>query len=850
MIELRNVSKTYKSKKGSSTNALNNVSITFGEKGMTFILGKSGSGKSTLLNLLGGLDKYDSGEIIIFGKSSKNFTIADFDSYRNTYIGFVFQEFNILEDYDVYENVILALQLQQKELDQNKIDSLLEKLELKELKHRKVNELSGGQKQRVAIARALIKNPKVILADEPTGNLDSETGKDVMDLLKEISKEKLVIIVSHDRESANVYGDRIIEIKDGNVTSDTNDIKGLEANNRYKTIKSKLPMKESFKLGLGSLRHKKIKLFFTILLTICSLLFISVTDTLSNYNVNLGHSKLLKEQEEEFVQIEKYRFYSNDDFVNKDTLTLKEKDIKDIKNRVNEKGSYIYGVMNEHGYSYQNIYDVLHISSEASGYSYNYGSLALEIVEGSSYLDQVKLKGRKPNSMNEIVISNVVADIIMENGIVIDGNEELFKPKNHEEIIDENKTYLFADGAKVKIVGIIDYDISKYESVRKKIAEKISDLTNEEHRLFQNFSAKLNNVYNKIFVLDGFTKNLGLENNLPLNGNTHYKATSNEMNLVDEGMYTSPSLIHKELEYFNGEKWVKTKELKKNEVILNVKQLKNFDYTDYREKVNAYIDQNLGKNQLELEKDFFEEYIKKYDVIHKKISIHAQNSDDDRKGNKYEDLTVVGIVGLITDKQDYYYVSRELMGDYEIEITPITGIFILENKQSKFKKLMDEFPYNETISLKSTYSYDVNDMVRVIGVLKRISFYVSLVFVIFTVILIANFMFSSISYRKKEIGILRGLGARSNDVTKIFLWEGIILATIAFLISSIGLFVVTKLLNDFIMVGTNILLTPFIITVRQFVVILVLVYVIVFISSIIPIIKISKKKPIDAILNK
>ena len=165
MIELKNVVKKYKSKKGHTTTALNNISIKFDNKGMTFILGKSGSGKSTMLNVIGGLDKYDSGDIIILGKSTKNFRKADFDSYRNTYVGFVFQEFNILEDYNVYENIVLALQLQKKDIDKNKIDELLEKLELKNLKTRKVNELSGGQKQRVAIARALIKDPKIILAD-------------------------------------------------------------------------------------------------------------------------------------------------------------------------------------------------------------------------------------------------------------------------------------------------------------------------------------------------------------------------------------------------------------------------------------------------------------------------------------------------------------------------------------------------------------------------------------------------------------------------------------------------------------------------------------------------------------
>lgn len=845
MIQLKGVSKTYKSKKGTPTNALKEITLDFDSKGMTFILGKSGSGKSTLLNILGGLDKYDSGELCILGKSTKDFTQSDLDSYRNTYVGFVFQEFNILEDYDVYENIVLALQLQQKNINDEKIEDLLEKLELKDLKYRKVNELSGGQKQRVAIARALIKNPKIILADEPTGNLDSETGSQVMDLLKEISKEKLVIVVSHDREFAFKYGDRVIEIKDGKIIQD-NGGKIQKQEENYQAIKSKLPWKESFKLGLGSLRHKKIKLAFTILLTIASLLFLSIIDTLSSYNVPLAHSKLLVDREEEFVQVEKYHFYS-DDYVNKNNLPLTKEEIKNIQNRIDKDTSLIYRMTDEYGYSYANIYDVLHIPSEFSGYSYTYGSLALEIVEGIEYLDKIKLIGRKPVAKNEIVISNIIADLMIENGIQIDNSNKIFTPKSYEEILDSKKTYLFGNGGKIKIVGIIDYDTSKYEDVIEKFKNN-DDTTDEDHILYQEYNAKLNNIYSKVYALEGFVENLDIKNELPLDSNTYYELSSNDLSLVKEGFYTSPSTIHEELEYFDGKKWVKTKTLKKNEVVLNVTQLLEFNREDYRNKVSTYVNQHLGREQLDVEKEFFEDYIKKYDVIGKKVKLKIHSSDD--KVEEEEELTVVGIIGLLTIEDKFYYLSTELVGDYQLEVVPIMGVFILEDTKSGFQKLIKEFPYNKEISLKSSYSYDVNDMVRTIDVLKKIAFYISIVLVIFTVILITNFMFSSISYRKKEIGILRGLGARNGDVTKIFLWEGIVLASISFIISSILLVLVTNLLNTVIMSGTPILLTPFILTIRQFVVILVIVYIITLISSILPIRRISKMKPIDAILNK
>lgn len=220
MLEVKNICKTYRPKKGAETKALDDVSVAFPEKGMVFLLGKSGSGKSTLLNICGGLDKADSGEIVIKGRSSKDFTPTDFDSYRNTLVGFVFQEYNILYEFSVEDNIALSLELQNKKRDQQKIDKILESIDLKEFAKRKPNTLSGGQKQRVAIARALVKEPQIILADEPTGALDSATGRQVLDTLKKLSSDRLVIVVSHDREFAENYADRIIELKDGKIVSD------------------------------------------------------------------------------------------------------------------------------------------------------------------------------------------------------------------------------------------------------------------------------------------------------------------------------------------------------------------------------------------------------------------------------------------------------------------------------------------------------------------------------------------------------------------------------------------------------------------------------------------------------
>ncbi len=226
MLAVKNLVKIYKGKDGLDVHALDGVSIDFPEKGMVFLLGKSGSGKSTLLNLAGGLDFPTEGEIIVDGRSSKDFTVSDFDGYRNSCVGFVFQEFNILNEFTIEQNIALALQLQQKPNNATVVEELLQLVDLGGVGKRKPNTLSGGQKQRVAIARALIKEPKIIMADEPTGALDSATGKQVLDTLKKLSETRLVVVVTHDKEFAEEYGDRIIELADGKIISDVSRCEG------------------------------------------------------------------------------------------------------------------------------------------------------------------------------------------------------------------------------------------------------------------------------------------------------------------------------------------------------------------------------------------------------------------------------------------------------------------------------------------------------------------------------------------------------------------------------------------------------------------------------------------------
>lgn len=268
MLNLKNIHKDY-SAGASTVEALRGIDLAFRQNEFVAILGPSGCGKTTLLNLLGGLDRYTSGDLIINGKSTKDFTDRDWDTYRNQSIGFVFQNYNLIPHQSVLRNVELAMTLSGvgKAQRRRRATEVLGQVGLHDQIHKRPSQLSGGQMQRVAIARALVNNPDILLADEPTGALDTETSVQVMDILKEIAGERLVIMVTHNRELADQYATRTISLLDGKVTGDTNPYSQQDAHAAGSTQQKKAKTSMSFftalSLSLNNLMTKKARTFLT-----------------------------------------------------------------------------------------------------------------------------------------------------------------------------------------------------------------------------------------------------------------------------------------------------------------------------------------------------------------------------------------------------------------------------------------------------------------------------------------------------------------------------------------------------------------------------------------------------------
>lgn len=284
MLELKKISKNYKT--GSFVQqALKEVSIQFRNNEFVAILGASGSGKTTLLNIIGGLDQYDSGDLIINNKSTKKFKAIDWDRYRNHCVGFIFQNYNLIPHISILDNVEMGMTLSgvNSKTRKKKAKEALKKVGLLEHIHKKPNQLSGGQMQRVAIARALVNNPDIILADEPTGALDTKTSIQIMDLIKDIAKDKLVIMVTHNPDLAKDYATRIIEFKDGTKISDSNPVTEKEKDTSILKIKkTAMNFRTALKLSFNNIKTKKGRTLLTAFASSIGIIGIALILSLSN----------------------------------------------------------------------------------------------------------------------------------------------------------------------------------------------------------------------------------------------------------------------------------------------------------------------------------------------------------------------------------------------------------------------------------------------------------------------------------------------------------------------------------------------------------------------------------------
>ncbi len=282
MLELKDIRKTYHVG-DIETKALDGISVAFREREFVAILGTSGSGKTTCLNIIGGLDQYDSGDLRIKGKSTRDFRDSDWDAYRNNSIGFVFQSYNLIAHLSIVANVELGMTLSgvSREEKPRKALEALEKVGLKEHLHKKPNQLSGGQKQRVAIARALANDPEILLCDEPTGALDSTTSIQIMDLIKEVAKDKLVIMVTHNPELADQYADHIIRFSDGKIIDDSHPHAERPKEDQFRLKKTSMKLRTALHLSFNNLYTKKGRTFLTAFASSIGIIGIAVILSLS-----------------------------------------------------------------------------------------------------------------------------------------------------------------------------------------------------------------------------------------------------------------------------------------------------------------------------------------------------------------------------------------------------------------------------------------------------------------------------------------------------------------------------------------------------------------------------------------
>ena len=846
MLELRNINKIYRAKNSNDTEALKNININFNNIGMTFILGKSGCGKSTLLNILGGLDTPTSGEIIFKGKNFNSFKSKDYDSYRNTSVGFVFQEYNLVEKYNVFDNVSYALKLQNNKIDENLVLNVLDKVGLKDLAKRKVNELSGGQKQRVAIARALVKNPSIILADEPTGNLDSESSKMIFDILKELSKERLVVIVSHDEESARTYGDRIISLQDGVIVNDSNN-QVIESDTNYKVLKNHLPFKEAFRFSIKNLFGHKVKLFFSVVLISFALSFFGFSIMQNYLRSNREIERIVNEFDVNYIDISKLSVkYSNCLFdgywrncyesenINKDEyvkLSNNNETKLNIRYRFQVNNGRILLVNNEE-------------DQNKNGYYYEIFKYPGSFSELKKEDFKFDLIGNIPNNYDEIVIVKPVADYMIKYGVYLyttDEEEVIYKPNNYQEIINDKKDIKFGN-TKVNISGIIDDDMTEFEPLKEVTTLDIrqSKISIDNKKLIEKYSYKYP-VY--FYALDGFKDKIELKEN-----STRYFrfANSNEdsLKIIKE---FEPMEVYTE----NG--LIEMNEIESSGVIVNSKYLDKISNDKFSKEMNDYIikgkDIDPSKTSDEYREEFVSNYIKENNITNSMFSFSLIKMF----GNDVNDKIIsLKISGVVLDSEDYYANEKILNQNSDDKYN--MELYVLTKDIKDYDKFLKEYPIDGQQYISTNdFIYNIAEHEFTMKVLAKYIFIISLIFTLFAVLLLFNFIGLSIADNKKEIGVLRALGTTKKDVSKIYSIQGLLIGIVSYFLAILLVILYSKGENNILLGGHlkevfNLQLYG--ITFNTLFIMTLFIIGVILLSVVSVTLKISRMKPIDAINNK
>lgn len=948
MLELQNVRKVYKTK-SKDVVALDDINLYFEETGMVFITGKSGSGKTTMLNVIGGLDSFDSGKLIVKGKGFETFNQRDFDNYRNSFVGFVFQEYNLLDEMTVEKNISLAMELQGQKKDLEAINELLCRVDLEGLNGRYPSELSGGQKQRVAIARALVKKPQIILTDEPTGALDTQSGLQVMDLLKELSAERLVIIVSHNLELAHDYADRVIQMIDGRVERDyqilrdvdsdevnivenadkvyvrrgaklSDDEKTLLSNGiaeskdvivvdrrtyveqptkilkkNYdavgcKFVKGRLGFSNNLKLGFSNLKIKPFRLVVTILLCAIAFSVFGLFDTMAIYDQGRLTANTLKNSNVPSVVLSASVRGENDDV----SINVSQKLIDDVNSGtgMNFKGIFKLGSMIK--------------PTEIGKLSYISKYYATAKLEGVIEFDEAEmtthnlrlLHGKMPTEYDEIAISEYYAWCIINWGYASQTHPFVINSANYADttpeslIVDNNPITLTINKKHYKVVGIVNAgDIDeKYDSVLADYASTSSTLTTE----FSNYISNSLQMY--AYVKAGFVNNYYLESFELINYksiDSSFKFDSDAtVQFTDFYCYDDLSKFENAIYYFDPEK----KELQGNEILVNAYAFESMyavaptagfglnrfrtlvsnssKYRGYDERVDEYLQRIKTSKTTGAEK--IEALRNAIDLIHEVCKTDYRDVEIETKVSKY-DTTKYNpdnsgeLLGVSLNNDKYKIVGFYTTGKH-INTVARTPYVLTKDGLDNLGINTNQGVFSSMISPATKDGAKINAIVRLVegdngimyassnNVIKIIDvnkdflnkmstlfLIASAVFAVFAIAMMANYIATSITNKHTEIGILRALGTSGGDVLKMFLTESIIIALINIVLSNVLTAVSCMFINDFLKNIMNISITLASYTARQFGVICAMSLGVAILASILPIVKLSRQKPIEAI---